>query len=306
MRTLGIKRGNFAAVVYTPDGRTLISLHSRRQVRFWDLATFAERLGSTVPGGSHGAGRLMLAGDLLIVNAEAWEAAEILERLKGPPGGKRRVWLTPLALQQQGVWGTLTATPDGRRLAGLWWGYVAGRNYWVARLRVWDRNGRLLKEHDLGEGPRRSGTALSPDGRTFVACHRTGVCLYDPESGAECGRFVPTDTPQETLFSPDGRLLAVGAGRSVWLWDVARRQALTRFPAFRRYCDSLAFHPGRPVLAAGGRDGEVRLFDTQGLREIARYDWEIGAVHGLAFAPDGATAAAAGHNNALVVWDVDV
>src|SRR5436305_11153775 len=71
MRTLGIKRGNFAAVVYTPDGRTLISLNSRRHVRFWDLATFAERLSFALPAGTAAYdGRLQLAGDLLIANGD--------------------------------------------------------------------------------------------------------------------------------------------------------------------------------------------------------------------------------------------
>jgi WD40 repeat protein len=114
-----------------------------------------------------------------------------------------------------------------------------------------------------------------------------------------------TDRVNYTCFSPDSRLLAVGAGRTVWLWNMADRTRLARFPAFRAHCDSLAFHPTLPLLAAGGREGEVRLFDTNSLRETVRFDWDVGAIHGLAFAPDGTTAAAAGHRSTLVVWDID-
>jgi WD40 repeat protein len=39
--------------------------------------------------------------------------------------------------------------------------------------------------------------------------------------------------------------------------------------------------------------------------EVAGWRWEIGQVWSVAFAPDGQTAAAAGADGSVLVWDVD-
>ena len=44
--------------------------------------------------------------------------------------------------------------------------------------------------------------------------------------------------------------------------------------------------------------------DVAARREQAAFDWEIGPVCTVAFAPDGMTAAAAGLARQVVVWDV--
>jgi hypothetical protein len=51
--------------------------------------------------------------------------------------------------------------------------------------------------------------------------------------------------------------------------------------------------------------GEVALWDTETGRELGSWDWQIGTVNGVAFAPDGLTAAAAGSRKKLVVWDLE-
>jgi WD40 repeat protein len=60
---------------------------------------------------------------------------------------------------------------------------------------------------------------------------------------------------------------------------------------------------GRRLLTAFG--SEVALWDTESGREIASWDWRIGTINSVAFAPDGLTAAAAGSNKKLVVWDLE-
>ncbi len=75
-------------------------------------------------------------------------------------------------------------------------------------------------------------------------------------------------------------------------------------PAFRKYVDTLAVSPDRSLFADGSRDGSLRLWDAETGGERARYDWGIGGVSAVAFAPDGETAAAAG-NKGIAVWDLD-
>jgi hypothetical protein len=48
----------------------------------------------------------------------------------------------------------------------------------------------------------------------------------------------------------------------------------------------------------------VRLWDIDSGRQRAAFDWGIGKVYAVAFAPDGMRAAAGGQQN-IVVWDVD-
>jgi hypothetical protein len=48
----------------------------------------------------------------------------------------------------------------------------------------------------------------------------------------------------------------------------------------------------------------LSLWDIEG-RSRGRFNWEIGKVQALAFAPDGMTAAAGGSRGKVAVWDVE-
>src|SRR4029077_13451985 len=56
---------------------------------------------------------------------------------------------------------------------------------------------------------------------------------------------------------------------AVWLWDLARDEAVARLPGHGSYVWSLAFSPDGTTLASGSGDFTVRLWDTAPLR--ARY-----------------------------------
>jgi hypothetical protein len=49
----------------------------------------------------------------------------------------------------------------------------------------------------------------------------------------------------------------------------------------------------------------VRFWDAEALTQRAAFDWEVGKVRGVAFSPDGMTAAAVGEKSKVVVWDVE-
>jgi hypothetical protein len=48
------------------------------------------------------------------------------------------------------------------------------------------------------------------------------------------------------------------------------------------------------------------LWDLAAGKERAAYNWDVGPVHAVAFAPDGMTAAAAGETGSILVWDVEM
>ena len=59
------------------------------------------------------------------------------------------------------------------------------------------------------------------------------------------------------------------------------------------------------LIASTGTDGTVRFWTPGHGKEEKAYNWNIGRVTAVAFAPDGLTCAAGGENGQVVVWDVD-
>src|ERR1041384_8131121 len=110
------------------------------------------------------------------------------------------------------------------------------------------------------------------------------------------------------VFSPDGRLLATTTWNSsqVKLWEVATGRELRTFigssgaggstiVAFTGV-STVAFSHDNRLLAAGGRDGSIKVWDVTNGREVSNIagahqgstDNELG-VYSLAFSPDGQT-----------------
>ena len=71
-----------------------------------------------------------------------------------------------------------------------------------------------------------------------------------------------------------------------------------------RTINALAVAPdGRTILAAG-RPGLVQTYDVETWRPGASYDFDVGAIHAAAYAPDGCTFAL-GADRGLVLCDLD-
>ncbi|MDB5310651.1 MAG: hypothetical protein JWO38_4853 [Gemmataceae bacterium] len=61
---------------------------------------------------------------------------------------------------------------------------------------------------------------------------------------------------------------------------------------------------GRRLLTAS-HDGLIRVWDAATGEPGPTFDWQVGPVTAVAFAPDGLTCAAAGLSGKVVAWDVD-
>src|SRR5262249_653318 len=67
---------------------------------------------------------------------------------------------------------------------------------------------------------------------------------------------------------------------------------------------AVAFSAGGGLVATGGEDGQVKLWDPASGKERASWRAHPNGIWGVAFSPDGRTIASGGADNTIRLWDV--
>jgi len=147
------------------------------------------------------------------------------------------------------------------------------------------------------------------------------VRLWDVVSAKEVAVLEGHQVAIRSLaFSPDGKTLASGAGKSLVgpqgelrLWDVAGRKEIRRFQPtegdlYDVYC--VAFSSGGRTLASASapdnpksKPSKVRLWDVATGRERTSCSLDRRVVYSLACSPDGRTLAAGGSFGIVTLLD---
>jgi WD40 repeat protein len=219
-----------------------------------------------------------------------------------------RIWQVPSGREVRCIWlgyravvRRVALSPDGSLVA--WSGAGAG----VAVADV--ATGRVIDRLDKSGGKDTVRPfAFSPDGKALATGAAGTLRLWDLTTGKETLEAKVGDFDR-CLFSPDGRKLAIVAGKfaGLRLIDVAPGSA-TRgkplsFPVVRPGPLAVAFSPDGSHLA-GGDDNLVRLWDVATGKEVRRLDWEGRSACAVAFDADGRTVAAVARDGQVRVWQV--
>jgi WD40 repeat protein len=139
-----------------------------------------------------------------------------------------------------------------------------------------------------------------------IAGQYRGVELWEVGRRRQEPSFWMPSRVRSLCFSPgSARWLAVASGRLIQVWNVDQRQWSVQCKGHRADVFALAFDPTARVLLSGSADRSVRLWEVATGRQLAAWDWQIGAIHTVAFSVDGMTAAAGGEKPEVVVWDVE-
>ncbi len=153
-------------------------------------------------------------------------------------------------------------------------------------------------------------SAFSPDGRLLATgLSEKGVGLWDTSTGKSMGILETGQKPTRLAFSPDGTVVATAyivTGRDrVWLWNMTQRAAIDK-PTLdvRKAALALTFSPDGRILATGGWDRLIKLWDVRSGTLLQEFDGHKVAVSCAAFSPDGRFLATGGHDSTLRLWGI--
>lgn len=287
-------------VVFSPDGRRIISGSEDKTIAVWDPKT-----------------------------------AQLLKRFTGHSGGVTSVACTPRGdrilsgSQDHSVrlWNLETGDEIRRFGSGRFFG-VGGHSDavvsvaispngqqalsagWDKTIRLWDvESGKEVRNFNRHNWLIHS-VAFAPDGTHFIyASEDQMVRLCDLKDGQEVLSFQGHGSwVLSVAFSRDGKLILSGSSDGTMrLWSANRARELRRFGGQMGVVQSVAFSPTGQYALSGeytlpGENTLLRVWDVESGLEMARYSGHTQIIWSVAFSPDGRLALSGSADRTIRLW----
>jgi len=292
-------------VLFTKDGRYLVSASSDTTVRVWDLKrgrsvrVFRGQIGEKERGKLYA---LALAPDQRTLAVAGWmpgkrQQSGAIRLIDFHTGKVIRLLEGHIATVMRLAW-----APDGRRLASSGIDGTA---------RIWDvgsgKSVHVLYPHEGYV----AALAFSPNGERLLTGSSGGSAkLWDPRSGKRVKSLrTGRNSITAAAFTPDSRYLITGHKKgAIRLWQARKGRLLRTLGSQRRAVIDLAVSPdGSKVLAGCGTGTgafESLLLSIPHGSKLGALR-HTGIVAATAFSPDGRTAATTdGQTHEILLWQL--
>lgn len=150
-----------------------------------------------------------------------------------------------------------------------------------------------------------------PGDRIAVAAGDGSISIWeqDPDDRISLQRKIPlTDQKVRGLaMNADGTRLAVACGDgSIRILDTTDLNERFTLSGHENGTNCVAWHPAKPVLVSGGKDGHLRLWRTDAkFRPLHAFPAHKDTIYQMAFSPDGTQCATASRDKSAKVWNAD-
>jgi WD40 repeat protein len=266
------QKGLMHQALFAPDGRTVATV-AGSTVRLWE--PYGEPwLGSihkaTTPATSvvfDPTGSLVASGD---ANGDV-----LIQRTHGEPLRTLHIGASIVSL----AW-----AHDGMLLVGAKDGTV--------HLRA---NAGETDTRTISHGSPLVGAALRGDGAVVATAGTDGyVRLWDAKTGHRLLELHPPAGVTSVAVDPTGRLVAVGAGPAIYVYDARTGARRAILKGHTDTVTGLAFSPDGSQLVSSSLDHDARVWDARTLKLVKVLRRHVSFISGVAFSNDGRWVATAG------------
>ncbi len=304
----GANRGSIKDLVFTEDGKFLVSAGLDKVIRIWNwregrtLRTIRGQAGPALEGSIY---TISISPNNKWMAVGGWMHPECVGRC-----GDIRIYDfasgEPQALLQghTDVVGSLTFSRGGKWL-------LSGSNDRSAIL--WEVGSWQARLRFLGHSRFIYRVAISPDSKTTITAANDGVRLWSISSGAQINSINPhTNVDERTVAvrSSDGLIATGDSTGEITLIDGHSGQFLGKFASQGAFIGQLVFtRDGRRLLSTchyqGCRDTQW-VWDVATGRNVAQYHGHSNIVTAAAISPDDKIVATAGGDpNEIHLWDLE-